>query len=312
MKAPDADRGELPLVSVVIPHLNQHEALGRCLASIAAQDWPAGRTEVIVIDNGSAVQPDLAAMGYPHVRLLAEPTPGPGPARNRGVAAATGEVLTFVDADCRAHPHWISAAVAGLEESGSTGVVGGDVRIDLVDEAKMTPLEAYESVFAYRQKRYITRDGFSGTGNLAMRRPVYDEVGPFGGIHTAEDMDWGRRAGALGHPARYRADMIVYHPARTTMAELQTKWRRHIAHALVTHREKGGSDAKWTVLAVAILIAAIPHAFMLLTSPRLSGLANKLRGIAVLLELRVWRIGEMLRQMRGSATAASESWNRGA
>ena len=66
----DARARELPLVSVVIPHLNQPDALGRCLASVAAQDWPAERTEIIVVDNGSRALPDLAAMGYPHVRLL--------------------------------------------------------------------------------------------------------------------------------------------------------------------------------------------------------------------------------------------------
>ncbi len=299
-----------PLVSVIIPHLNQPDSLRICLESLAAQDWPADRTEIIVVDNGSRTLPDLAALGFPHVRLLSEPTPGPGPARNRGIAGSTGAFLAFIDADCRADPHWLSAAVAGLMAPDSSGVVGGDVRIDVRNADRLTPLEAYESVFAYRQKLYISRDGFSGTGNLAMRRGVYDEVGPFGGIHTAEDMDWGQRARAAGYPARYRPDMIVYHPARTTIGELQTKWRRHVAHSLVTHRERGGSDLAWALRSAMVLASALPHIGMLLSSPRLSGLGNRLRGAGVLIGIRAFRAREMLRQRAGSATAGSESWNR--
>lgn len=307
-KAPAA--GARPLVSVIIPHLNQPDFLRTCLESLAAQDWPAEQTEIIVVDNGSRALPDLAALGFPHVKLLTEATPGPGPARNRGIAGSSGEVLAFIDADCRADPGWLSAAVAGLSAPGSSGVVGGDVRIDVRDADRLTPLEAYESVFAYRQKLYISRDGFSGTGNLAMRREVHDEVGPFGGIHTAEDMDWGRRARAAGHPALYRPDMIVYHPARTTIAELQTKWRRHVAHSLVTHREQGGSDFAWALRSAMVLASALPHIGMMLSSPRLSGLGNRLRGAGVLIGIRAFRAREMLRQRAGSATAGSESWNR--
>lgn len=301
-----------PLVSVIIPHLNQPEFLRACLESLGRQDWPAERTEIIVVDNGSRELPDLAAIGFPGAKLLTEATPGPGPARNRGIAAASGELLAFIDADCRADPGWLSAAVAGLSRPGSTGVVGGDVRIDVRDERDLTPLEAYEAVFAYRQKLYIGRHGYSGTGNLAMRREVFQKVGPFGGIHTAEDMDWGRRARTAGHPARYLPDMIVYHPARTNMGELQAKWRRHVAHALVTHRERGGSDLAWAARAAMILGSAVPHMAMMLTSPRLSGLRNRLRGIGVLVGIRAYRAREMLSQRTGSATAGSESWNRGA
>ena len=302
--------GARPLVSVIIPHLNQPDFLRTCLDSLAVQDWPAAQTEIIVVDNGTRALPDLDALGFPRVKLLTEATPGPGPARNRGIAGSSGELLAFIDADCRADPGWLSAAVAGLSAPDSSGVVGGDVRIDVRDADRLTPLEAYESVFAYRQKLYISRDGFSGTGNLAMRREVHDEVGPFGGIHTAEDMDWGRRARAAGHPALYRPDMIVYHPARTTIAELQTKWRRHVAHSLVTHREQGGSDLAWALRSAMVLASALPHIGMMLTSPRLSGLGNRLRGAGVLIGIRAFRAREMLRQRVGSATAGSESWNR--
>lgn len=302
--------GARPRVSVVIPHLNQPDAARRCLDSLAAQSYPAELVEIILVDNGSNAPLDWLAATYPHVTLLHEPRPGPGHARNRGVAAAGGAVLAFIDADCRADARWIEAAVAGLDAADATGVVGGDVRIDRVAEDRLTPLEAYESIFAYRQKLYIAKRGFSGTGNLAVRRALFDRVGPFGGIDIAEDADWGMRARLAGHPARYRADMIIYHPARERFSELQAKWRRHVAHDLTRHRQKGGSDAAWFARAAAVLLSVGPHGLKILLSGRISGFSARLAGIGVLARIRWFRFRQMLSQARQDGASAAAEWNR--
>jgi glycosyltransferase involved in cell wall biosynthesis len=299
-----------PAISVIIPHLNQHDALARCLASVFAQDYPAGQLEVIVVDNGSTTPCDAVIKSFPGVRLLAEPAPGPGLARNRGVADAKGEILAFIDADCRAGRGWLSAAVDALSRPGSQGVAGGDVRIDVVAPPRLTALEAYESVFAYRQQMYIARDGYSGTGNLAMLRPVYDVVGPFAGIGVAEDYDWGRRAGALGHPPLYCAGMIVYHPARTTMAQLRAKWQRHIAHDLAAAGANGLNRFRWVARAFFILASALPHSLLLAMTRRISGTGNRLRGIGALVAIRWFRCTEMLRQSGDAGRNLAEDWNR--
>lgn len=303
--------GATPFVSVIIPHLNQVEAAVRCLASVKAQDYPADRLEIILVDNGSTQSLAPVTAAFPDVTILHEQRPGPGLARNRGVEQAKGDILAFIDADCRAGEGWLRAIVAGLAAPDSTGAIGGDVRIDFVDSRRLTPLEAYEAVFAYRQKLYIGKQRFSGTGNLAMRPDIHRLVGPFGGIEIAEDRDWGRRAHAAGHPVRYRADMVIYHPARTNFAQMQTKWRRHVAHDLEQHRLTGGSRAKWIAHAAAVLLSAIPHSAMLLTSDRLHGLGNRLRGVAVLVRVRAYRFREMLAQAGGSTSAAAD-WNRAA
>jgi GT2 family glycosyltransferase len=301
---------EGPRISVVIPHLNQAEALARCLASLGDQDVSADLFETIVVDNGSSLDISPTVLRFAGVRLLREPVPGPGLARNRGVADARGEILAFIDADCRADPHWLSAALAGIDAAGSSGVVGGDVRIDVCTPKRLTALEAYESVFAYRQKMYIARDGFSGTGNLAMRRGVFEAVGPFGGIGIAEDRDWGQRARAAGFHAVYVPNMIVFHPARTTMAELRIKWQRHIAHDLAAHRAKGRGGLLWSLRSGAMIASIGPHALMLLTSDRLSGIGNRLRGVAALAAIRLYRSGEMLRQIRSGGESQAAGWNR--
>ena len=206
------------MISVIVPHLEQEEALRRCLASLAAQEGVARPVEIIVVDNGSRSVPTAVCSEFENVRLLRQLVPGPGPARNLGVENAQGEILAFIDADCLADPRWLSTIERRFAQDRSLEILGGDVRIAMDDPERPTLLEAYESVFAYRMKEYIAKQGFTGTGNLAVRAATFASVGPFGGINIAEDRDWGQRALSMGYRTQYCPGMIVFHPARKTMA----------------------------------------------------------------------------------------------
>src|SRR5262245_50480694 len=206
----------LPILSVIIPHLNQAEALEACLASLDGQTLNRADFEVIVVDNGSLVFPEGVVARHPGTKLALEPSPGPGKARNRGVSFAAGNLFAFIDADCRAHCDWLWNALQAMEMAPPRTIIGGDVQIWRDDQTKFSALEAYESVFAYRFQLYIERHGFSGTGNLIVCRDDFNLIGPFKGIEVAEDIDWGQRALAAGCSFRYVPEIIVYHPARET------------------------------------------------------------------------------------------------
>lgn len=294
-------------ISVIIPHLNQPEALARCLASLLA-----GRRrpdEVFVVDNGSGSLPDAICAAHPGVTLLHEPTPGPGPARNRGITAASGAILAFIDADCLADPDWLAQAEAVMADPDAE-ILGGDVRIAYENPARLTSLEAYESVYAYRMDRYIAREGFTGTGNLVVRRAVLDDVGPFAGIGVAEDRDWGQRATAKGYRIRYVAGMKVYHPARKSLSELCTKWDRQSAHDYVKARDNG-RWLRFVLKALAMGISPLVELPRLLASDRIAGLRNRALAFGVLVRIRLYRMGLMARLLAGAdPDRLSGRWNR--
>ncbi len=298
----------MPRASVIIPHYQMPGSLRTCLDSVLGQQLDHGRFEVIVVDNNSRDFPADVAAAYPSVRFLAEPRPGPGLARNTGVAAATAPLLVFIDADCRAEAGWLQAAIDAVEPDPDRSVVGGDVRIDVADPRRLTALEAYEAVFAYRQQLYIAKKNFSGTGNLAMGAAVHAAVGPFAGIDIAEDRDWGARATAAGYRIRYVDAMRIYHPARTTYAELQRKWQRHIAHDLAAHRAAARPAWRWTVQRLVVLASIPVHAVKLLTSDRLHGLGNRGRGIGLLVRIRLWRVAEMARAAVAGDVSGGTYW----
>ncbi|HEX5188821.1 MAG TPA: bifunctional glycosyltransferase family 2 protein/CDP-glycerol:glycerophosphate glycerophosphotransferase [Streptosporangiaceae bacterium] len=119
------------LVSVVVPFYNNVALLGDCLASIAGQTHR--NLQVVMVDDGStdgsaAIARDQAAAD-PRFELISQRNAGPGAARNRGVAAANGEFLAFVDADDLLPPDAYAAMLAVLDKTGSDFVTGGVLRL---------------------------------------------------------------------------------------------------------------------------------------------------------------------------------------
>lgn len=299
------------MISVIIPHLDQAEALRRCLASLSNQRGLAQPPELIVVDNGSKAMPTDVCAAFPGIVLLSQPTPGPGPARNLGVSRAVGDILAFIDADCVAEEGWLAQIERCFAENANIAILGGDVRIACRNPRRLTLLEAYESVFAYRMKEYIAKQGFTGTGNLAVRAEVFAAIGPFGGIDIAEDRDWGQRALRLGYRTHYCPDMIVYHPARQNLAELAQKWERHTAHDFALIQSKPGWWLRWILRSAAVALSPAAELVRIGHSDRLKGLRSRALALYGVVLIRLYRSAIMLGLAFGAdASRWSGRWNR--
>jgi glycosyltransferase involved in cell wall biosynthesis len=301
-------KSEKPLISVIVPHLNQPSGLEACLRSLHSQTLERSAFEVIVVDNGSNSLPAATISQFPSTFLLQERIPGPGMARNRGIEAASADILAFIDADCRAHPDWLRSALRALRLAPERTILGGDVQIWREGNAAMTALEAYESVFAYRFKLYIEQHGFSGTGNLVVRHSDFDEIGAFRGIEIAEDVDWGQRARAAGFTFCYVPEMIVYHPARKTLRELFVKWNRHIQHAVSEGDNNAAWRAHWVFRASAVLISPLVDWTKVIASDRIHGVTARIKAIFVLVAIRAYRAYKMISLLLFSKKGVV--WNR--
>jgi cellulose synthase/poly-beta-1,6-N-acetylglucosamine synthase-like glycosyltransferase len=190
-------------------------------------------------------------------------------------------------------------------------ILGGDVRIELANPPKMTALEAYESIYAYRMDRYIAREGFTGTGNLVVRRDVLDAVGPFKGLSVAEDRDWGQRATALGYKIRYVPTMRVYHPARKTFEEIFSKLNRHAAHDFERAQSIRHGYLRWGGKLFAMGISPVAEIPRIVGSDRISGSVNKIRAFAALFWIRLYRTKVMARLLIDQdAKILAGRWNR--
>jgi glycosyltransferase involved in cell wall biosynthesis len=300
----------LPQISVVVPHLNQPEHLGNCLRSLGQQTFGLETIEIIVVDNGSRELPEAICAQFNNIRLIQELTPGPGPARNKGVSVSGAPLLAFIDADCIADKKWLAAIAAAFADP-QTEIIGGDVRIALANPDRMTMLEAYESIYAYRQQEYIERQGFSGTGNLAMRREIYNNVGPFAGIGVAEDREWGKRATKKGFHITYCPRMIVLHPARRSFSELAKKWDRHLAHDYAEQVHGMRSQLRWILKAVVLGLSSATDLRRIYSSSRVTTHRERLLACWMLTRIRLYRARRMIEKLWfGGNSLTGEGWNR--
>jgi glycosyltransferase involved in cell wall biosynthesis len=99
----DQDSNPKPRFSIVIPVYNDWIPLNQCLQSLARQS-NAPDFDVIVVDDGSTeIVPEyIHRSGYSYaISVIPQAHTGIPAARNRGILAAKGAVLLFIDADCR-------------------------------------------------------------------------------------------------------------------------------------------------------------------------------------------------------------------
>jgi len=111
-----------PTISVILPVYAVEEYLGACLDSILDQPPPGDAgLEVIAVDDASpdrcGAMLDARARQDPRLRVVhLSRNGGPGPARNEGLARASGDYIWFVDADDQVAHGALAAITARLEQ----------------------------------------------------------------------------------------------------------------------------------------------------------------------------------------------------
>jgi len=175
---------ELPLVSVIIPMRNEADWLERCLGSVFAQDYPANRTEVIVVDGMSddGSYETLCTLAEEEERLSVFQNPArivPS-SLNIAINAAKGDIIARVDSHTTLEPDYLSQGVEILERTGADNVGGPMISIGggAVGDAIAAAMASRFGIGAYFH--FATEERESDTVYMGMwRRRVFENVGVF-------------------------------------------------------------------------------------------------------------------------------------
>ncbi len=219
-----------PMISVVICTRDRPEQLDNCLHHFEQQEYP--RFEVVVVDNapsGDAVRVVTESRPGPVTdRYVVEVRPGLSWARNAGIAAASGEIIAFIDDDEEPDRHWLAGLAAGFARDNDIGCVVGMIAPARLDTQAQ---EWFEWYGGHSKGRGFTAAVFSrhgpqsplfplppfGTGaNMAFRREALARIGGFDvamGAGTPTQASEDTLAFTLVLLAGYR---IAYEPAALT------------------------------------------------------------------------------------------------
>jgi succinoglycan biosynthesis protein ExoA len=220
--------GVLPFVSVVMPVRDEAGFVGRSLGAVLAQDYPAGRMEVIVADGMSSdATRDLiraAADRDPRVRLVDNPGRIAPTGLNAALAEARGQVLVRVDGHCEIAPDYVSRCVAHLSGGEADGVGGPLETVGETPVAQVIAL-AMSSGFGVGGAAFRTRKGWTGLVDTvafpAYTRAATDLAGPYDEeLVRNQDDEYNYRLRELGARLLLAADVGARYFSRGTVKSL--------------------------------------------------------------------------------------------
>ncbi len=177
--------GELSMISVIVPTLNEAGNLPRLLADLSRQE---SSSEILVVDGGS--EDNTVSLAREHGADVIRSAPGRGLQLRRGAAAATGDVLLFLHADS-AFP---SGGLARIETvlAASPQIVGGNFRLLFDGDSDFS--RWLTGFYAWLRRHGI----YYGDSGVFVRREAYGALGGLRSIALMEDYDFTRRLERFG------------------------------------------------------------------------------------------------------------------
>jgi GT2 family glycosyltransferase len=221
--------------SLIIPTYRRKELLRGCLTSCREQVYPA--LEIIVVDDAS---PDdtstMVRTEFPEViSLRLERNSGPATARNRGITAASGDIIVFTDDDCLLPPDFLMRLAEGYRNHPEIAGAGGYLEApdELLAHNRYAQYDYYMTHTVYGFGPLPVVGGLEcpagGTHSMSYRARALAEVDGFDESFASpggEDADLKARMVAHGYTLLY-VPVKVIHRRRYTLPDF---WNQYFAH----------------------------------------------------------------------------------
>lgn len=192
-----------PRVSIIIPTFNRRDCVIEAVRSVLTQTMPD--FELIVVDDGSTDGTAEALRPFqPCLRYIHQCNKGVSAARNRGIIAARGEWIAFLDSDDEWWPEYLETTLSAAEATPGLVAVSSDILIEtkeaLVSLFRLRGLPAFpnQPMVVPRPLSAITRINCSPSAMLVRRAALVDIGGFDESLAIYEDLDLGLRLALKG------------------------------------------------------------------------------------------------------------------
>jgi O-antigen biosynthesis protein len=245
---PFAPGAPWPSVSVLVCTHNGQRTLGECLERLTSLSYPD--YEVIVVNDGSSEA--CTAIAQRHgVKVIETEHCGLGHARNRGIEAARGEIVAFLDDDAYPDSDWLHYVAAQLRGNGHAGVGGPNIPPEddgfVAECVAAAPGGPIHVLVSDREAEHVPGC------NMAFRKDVLEEVGGFDERFevAGDDVDLCWRLQKANRTLGFSAGAVVMHRRRDSIRRyLRQQYGYGKAEALLerkwpTHYNRAGSS-RWS------------------------------------------------------------------
>lgn len=238
-------------ISIIIPYYKDFSSLLLILQNLGNQTLPPDQWEVIVVNNDPEIPlvlPDSFSVNY-SLQVLEEPKPGSYAARNKGIAAAKGDIIAFTDSDCLPDVEWLKNAqeLFSKDFKKEIGILTGPVPLFFKDPSKLTDAEIYEKYTGFTTRAYA-EEGHAITANWFSYKSVLEEFGCFNdALKSNGDSELSGKI-SKKYPIVYMDNILVRHPARYRTLDLVNKYRRLLGGTFSRKYRQDKAGFRWYVL----------------------------------------------------------------
>lgn len=219
------------MISVIICTYNRDKYIFNVLESLARNDFPHDRYEIVLVDNNctdnTSSEVGRFRKTYPDVtlRYFVETRQGLSYARNRGIAEARGDVLVYVDDDAFVNESYLSNYSELFLRRPDADAAGGPIipHYEFGSEPKWMTYHLRRLLTGYLyfgdKERLFPGENYPGGGNAAYRASVFDKVGLYNvelgrkgnNLGGGEEKDIFRKMTLAGMKFLYTPGSILYH-----------------------------------------------------------------------------------------------------
>ncbi|MGO1488736.1 MAG: glycosyltransferase family 2 protein [Arachnia sp.] len=204
-------------MTVAIPTFRRPVTLDRLLENVGRQaatldDVTGGRTEILVVDNDPEGSARVVVESRPGVRYKQIFTPGIAAVRSACLAAATGDILQFIDDDEQPESNWLMTMVNSWLDLGKPTALAGSVLTKF--DTPPSPWVAAGGFFERRRPPTGTVLPVAPAGNLLLNLPEVRRLGTTFderlGLRGGEDTLFTKQLTAAGGLIRFCREGVVY------------------------------------------------------------------------------------------------------
>ena len=239
-EAADSERPETaltaiaPFVSIIVAARNESRAIEDCLRGLAAQDYPANRYEIVVVDGASTddtvEQVRAAAEKDSRISVVANPARTTPSAFNIGIRVARGEIVGLMSAHGTPASNYIRRGVSDLSSTGAWGVGGRIARVGMtprqraIGAATSSPFGVGDGVHNYGSQLQWVETAFPGI----WPRWVFERVGLFDPeLVRNQDDELSFRIRAAGGRILYDPALVVAYTPRSSLRGVFSQYRQY-------------------------------------------------------------------------------------
>ncbi|MGQ9608978.1 MAG: glycosyltransferase family 2 protein [bacterium] len=234
----------IPVFSVIMPLYNKRPYVKRAIESVQRQTFT--NWELIIVDDGSTdSSTDEIPQGDSRIRIFCQENKGPAAARNKGIMMASGDFITFLDADDYYYTQKLEIEMSLLwKEQKAEWMIsafeyesGNELRIRYVKDINSREIKGQPYIFNNALKQ-LTVAGWHVDG-LCIRKKLLEDVGGFNeNMRCYEITEFMIRC-ALKQP-----EVIIYPQPLYRVVDVSNSAFKMSPHRIEGERQKGESFYK--------------------------------------------------------------------